>query len=112
LGEHALQGRVSSGAVLPLFYRIEGRHNKKITIVAVAHKIKEVYRELGGDYFDRWNPETVRRMIIRMAQMGFVVAITQGPAVFPVVEEPAKRKRGRPRRYPLPESLSPEASTS
>ena len=118
-----------------MFFRIKARAGAKKAVLAVAHKVlviaysilktKEPYRELGGDYFDKLNPErTAQRLMVRIAKLGFDVEIKRRPvpAVAPVVEavsvvevvveEPVKKKRGRPRKSPPVGILNPEASTS
>ena len=63
-----------------------GRRGKKKAIVAVAHAIlvivfhiivrKEPYRELGGDYFDKQDPETTaKRLAKRIAKLGYQVTL-------------------------------------
>jgi len=73
-----------------LYRRLRGRlgHNK--AIFAVAHQILlvaytmlrkgEDYRELGGDYYDRLNkPRTVRRLLDRLARLGYEAELTPTP---------------------------------
>jgi len=83
-------------------------------------KTKEPYRELGGDYFDKLNPErTAHRLMVRIEKLGFEVEIKRRPVPavapvvvdVPVVEEPVKKKRGRPRKAPPLGILNPEEST-
>jgi len=70
------------------FHRLAGRRGKKKAIVAVAHSIlviayyliqrKEPYHELGGDYFDRRNPEAVsKRLVKRLEKLGYQVSLQQ-----------------------------------
>ncbi len=69
-----------------LYHRLAGRRGKKKAIVAVAHAIlvivfhiierKEPYRELGGDYFDKQDPETTaKRLAKRIAKLGYQVTL-------------------------------------
>ena len=62
------------------------RGGVKKVVVAVAHRIAViayfllaepvVYKELGGDYFDRLHPErTTRRLVRRLEQLGHQVAL-------------------------------------
>src|SRR5258708_23010593 len=117
------------GYLRALFFRIKARRGWAKAIIAVAHKLiviaysilkfRTPYRELGGDYFDRLNPErTARRLVARMEQMGFQVEVTRRPAPVPApeptavapAERPAKRKRGRPPKQPAAGFLSSEES--
>ena len=87
------------------FYRRASRHGTKKAIVATAHQILIIayhilrdggrYRELGGDFFDRINPDrTVRRLKCRIEKLGFEVVVRP---VEPAPEVPTShRKRGRP----------------
>jgi transposase len=70
------------------YHRLAGRRGKKKAIVAVAHSIliiayhliqrKEPYRDLGADYFDKRRPEaTVKRLVKRLEQLGYQVALEQ-----------------------------------
>jgi transposase len=70
------------------YQRLAGRRGKKKAIVAVAHSIlviayhiiqrKEPYRDLGADYFDKRRPEaTVKRLVKRLEQLGYQVALEQ-----------------------------------
>jgi len=69
-----------------LYHRLAGRRGKKRAIVAVAHAIlviayhiiqrKEPYQELGGDYFDKQNPEaTAKRLVKRIEKLGYRVTL-------------------------------------
>ena len=69
-----------------LYHRLAGRRGKKKAIVAVAHAIlvivfhliirNEPYRELGGDYFDKQDPETtVKRLAKRIEKLGYQVTL-------------------------------------
>ena len=123
------------GFLRAVFFRIKARAGAKKAVLAVAHKLvviaysilktKEPYRELGGDYFDKLNPErTAQRLLVRITKLGFDVEIKRRPvpAVAPVVEavsvvevaveEPVKKKRGRPRKSAPVGILNPEVSTS
>jgi transposase len=73
-----------------LFYRIAQRRGMKKAAVAVAHRLLkvvyvliatgDVYRERGGDYFDRRNPaRTAKRLTQRLEQIGFQVTLTRRP---------------------------------
>jgi hypothetical protein len=66
------------------YHRLAARRGRKRAIVAVAHSIliiayhliknKEVYRELGGDFFEKRNPQTTaRRLVRRLEQLGYRV---------------------------------------
>ncbi|MHB8628396.1 MAG: IS110 family RNA-guided transposase [Aggregatilineales bacterium] len=68
------------------YHRLAGRIGKKKAIVAVEHSIlviayfliqrNEPYRELGGDYFDRRQPETTaKRLVKRLEKLGYQVAL-------------------------------------
>jgi hypothetical protein len=57
------------------FRRLAARRGKKRAAIAVAHSILVIayqmlrdsteYRELGGDHFDRRNPEQLQRSLVR-----------------------------------------------
>lgn len=69
-----------------LFYRLAGRIGIKKATLAVAHQVLRivfhiirdgaVYRELGGNYFDRLHPErTTKRLVRRLEQLGHQVSL-------------------------------------
>lgn len=93
-----------------LFYRVAAHKGMKKAAIAVAHRILVIayyilrdgteYREQGGDYFDRRDPErTARRLAARLQRIGYEVvpatpaddAVTR-PTFYPL------RKSGRPRQ--------------
>jgi transposase len=70
------------------YHRLATRRGRKRAIVAVAHSIliiayhliknQETYRELGGDYFDKRNPQTVaKRLVRRLESLGYSVTLEQ-----------------------------------
>ena len=74
-----------------LFNRVARRRGMKKAAVAVAHRILiiayhlirdgGVYRERGGDAFDRLHPQrTAKRLVRRLERMGFGVTITPQPS--------------------------------
>lgn len=74
------------------YRRLVTRRGDKRALVAVAHSIlviayhvinrKEPYRELGGDYFERRNPQdTARRLARQIERLGFQVTLAQVAAV-------------------------------
>lgn len=75
------------------YRRLAARRGKKKAIVALEHTIlvmayhiiqrNEPYHELGGNYFDNRRPEvTAKRLVKRLEQLGFSVALQQ-PVPFP-----------------------------
>jgi len=77
-----------------LFYRIAARHGLKKANVAVAHQILRIvyhiirdsgiYREIGGDFFDRLHPErTKNRLIRRLEKLGHRVVLDPPQQGFP-----------------------------
>jgi transposase len=92
-----------------VFYRVAQRRGVKKAAVAVAHRILVIayqilrsggeYREYGGDYFDRQNPErTVQRLARRLERIGYEVVLrpsadSTAPALSP---RTARDARGRP----------------
>ena len=89
-------------------------------VVVAFHMLKDLvpYRDLGGDYFDRLNPErTARKLLARLARLGYPIAaavVQPDPLVVdpaPVVAvETAKPKRGRPRKTVAVGSVNPMPS--
>ncbi len=74
-----------------LFQRIALRRGMKKAAVAVAHHLLRVvyhlireggvYREAGGDYFDKRNPErTARKLTKRLERIGYTVALVRRSA--------------------------------
>jgi transposase len=70
------------------YRRLAARRGKKKAIVALEHTIlvmayhmiqrNEPYHELGGNYFDNRRPEvTAKRLVKRLEQLGFSVALQQ-----------------------------------
>jgi transposase len=70
------------------YRRIAARRGRKKALVAVAHSIlviayhllknQETYHELGGDYFDKRNPQTVaKRLVRRLETLGYSVTLEQ-----------------------------------
>lgn len=68
------------------YHRIAAKRGRKRAIVAVAHSILiiayhllrrgEVYRDLGGDYFERLNPAGLTRYLVRRLQrLGHTVTL-------------------------------------
>jgi transposase len=73
------------------FGRIAARRGKKRALIAVAHSLlviayemlkhKQHYRELGAGFFDGLNKDHVkRRLVQRLAKLGFQVTVTPTPA--------------------------------
>jgi len=74
------------------YRRLAARRGKKKAIVALEHTIlvmayhliqrNEPYRELGGNYFDNRRPEaTAKRLVKRLEQLGFSVALQQSASI-------------------------------
>jgi transposase len=74
------------------YYRLAPRRGKKRALIAVAHSIlviayhmlqrHEPYKDLGGNYFDRRNPEaTIKRLVKRIEKLGCRVSIETPAAV-------------------------------
>ncbi len=72
------------------YRRLAARRGKKRAIVAVEHSIlviayhiiqrKEPYKELGGDYFDKRQPEaTAKRLLKRLEKLGYQVTVQAAP---------------------------------
>jgi transposase len=97
-GNHALQAALTQAAwaashtkntyLSAQYRRIAARRGRKRAIVALAHTIlviayhliknEETYRELGGDYFDQRNPQTVaKRLIRRLEKLGYTISLEQ-----------------------------------
>ncbi len=71
-----------------LFYRIAARRGVKRAAMAVAHRVLIIayyiirdgteYCELGGNHYDRRNPErTARKLTRRLEQIGYQVSLTK-----------------------------------
>ena len=71
------------------YRRLASRRGRKKALVAVAHSILiiayhlikdgETYHDLGGNYFDRRNPEaTEKRLVRRLEQLGYKVHLDRG----------------------------------
>lgn len=98
-----------------LFLRVASHHGMKKAAVAVAHRILIIawriirdgveYRERGGDFFDRRNPErTARKLARRLERIGFTVAITpRHPVPAPTVVDATVC--GRCAAWKLPECI-------
>jgi hypothetical protein len=79
------------------YHHLIVRKGKKKTIVAVAHTMLIIayyiaqrqcpYQELGGNYFDRLNADSVKyRMVQKLRNLGYEVTLTP---ISPVSPEPA-----------------------
>jgi transposase len=100
--------RRSNCYLAAFFYRKAGKHGIHKAIFALAHRILIIafcilrdgteYREMGGDYFDRLNPERTRaRLIRRLQRLGLEVTLQpRTPIPEPVLQTPSTRRRGRP----------------
>jgi transposase len=77
------------------YHRLVGRRGKKKAIVAVGHSIlviayhvlsrHEPYQELGANYFDeRQRQTTERRLVRRLENLGYEVALKPKPETVPI----------------------------
>jgi transposase len=77
-------------ALTAFFHRIAARQGMKKAAVAVAHRILmlayyiirdgSIYREAGGDFYDRRNPQrTAKRLARRLQRIGYEVTLTPIP---------------------------------
>jgi transposase len=75
-----------------LSHRLAARRGRKRAVIAVAHNLLVIayyilrdgtcYRDLGPDYFDRLNPERLRRQLTkRLERLGFKVNLEPLPQV-------------------------------
>jgi transposase len=73
------------------YHRLAARRGKKKAVVAVGHTILVIiyhvlqeqppYTELGGNYFDeRERQQVERRLVRRLEQLGYAVALTPAPS--------------------------------
>jgi len=91
-----------------LFFRTAQRRGLKKAAVAVAHRILIVawhilaapaveYRERGGDFFDRRNPErTARKLSRRLQAIGYQVTLVAPPKPFGTPPHRPTRQRSEP----------------
>jgi transposase len=86
--------RCKDGYLRAFFHRVKARRGWGRAIFATAHKILVIsysllkngtrYQELGGDYFDRLNPDrTVRRLVHRLERLGLNVALSPSEQLNP-----------------------------
>ena len=82
-----------------LYHRVAARRGAKRAIIAVAHAILTIihsmlrnhshYQDLGENYFDQLNRESViRRTVRRLESLGYAVTLATNPSSLP--ETPAK----------------------
>jgi hypothetical protein len=85
---------------------VASRGGVKKAVIAVAHRIAViayfllaepvVYKELGGDYFDRLHPErTTRRLVRRLEQLGHQVTLLPKVSLPPQTAAPHIPKCGK-----------------
>ena len=100
--------RKKNSYLAAFFYRHAGKHGIRKAIVALAHRILIIafcmlrdgsdYQEVGGDYFDRLNPERTRaRLVRRLQRLGLDVFLQ--PRADKLARSPPpspQKKRGRP----------------
>lgn len=76
----------------PQYQRLKPRRGHKRALGAVKHTILtaiwhmlstgELYRDLGGDFFTRRDPQRqTRRLIAQLERLGHTVTLTEGAAV-------------------------------
>jgi len=79
-------GHAKDSFLASRFRRLAARRGKKRACVAVGHSILKIvyyilkdgrrYRDLGGDYFDRLNPERLTRYLVRrLERLGLKVTL-------------------------------------
>jgi hypothetical protein len=82
--------RTKSTYLSAQYRRLATRRGKKRAMMAVAHSMlvmassmiqrQEPYREAGGDFFDRLQPEdTARRLVKRLEHLGYHVPLQNLP---------------------------------
>jgi transposase len=82
------------------YFRIAHRRGNRKALIAVAHRILtlmwkiiregDVYRERGGNFFDRLNPlHTARKLSRRLEQIGFSVALATRPITPGILNVPS-----------------------
>jgi transposase len=80
-------GRSKNGYLGAQYRRLAPRRGKKKALLAVGHSLLVIiyhmlkfdteYQELGADYFDRLEPERLRRYLVkRLERLGFQVTLT------------------------------------
>ena len=80
--------RVKDSYLAAQFRRLSTRRGKKRALVAVGHSLLVIiyhvlrknveYKDLGPEYFDRLEPERLRRYLVkRLQRLGYEVALTQ-----------------------------------
>ena len=110
-----------------LFRRVSVKGGRKKAALAGAHRMLmiawhiiqdgTVYEELGGNHYDRLHPDrSARRLIKRLAQIGFQVTIKKAtsesapmsdPAVVLQKEPVCNHHQPRKSELPIPETASP-----
>lgn len=86
------------GYLQAFFYRVKARRGWGRAIFALAHKVLVIaycilktgtpYQELGGDYFDKLNPErTAKRLVERLERLGLTVTIAASESITPRFSE-------------------------
>jgi transposase len=86
------------GYLRAFFYRVKARRGYGRAIFAVAHKILVTaycilktgmpYQDLGGDYFDKLNPDrTARRLVERLGRLGLTVTVAPSAPQNPGFQE-------------------------
>lgn len=97
-----------------LFYRIAARRGMKRAAMAVAHRVLTIayyilrdgteYREIGGDYYDRKNPErTAYRLTRRLRQIGYDVTLTKSSESQPADQKKARLIRNGTTKWSMPQ---------
>lgn len=83
--------RTNQSFLSACFYRIARRSGLKKAAIAIAHRLLVIiytmlrdgtdYQELGGDYFDRLQPQrTAQSLIRRLDKLGFDIVVKPRPA--------------------------------
>jgi transposase len=113
-----------------LFRRVSIKGGRKKAALAVAHRMLiiawhiiqdgTVYKELGGNHYDRLHPDrSARRLIKRLEQIGFQVAVkktppesapTSDPAVSVLKEPACNDHQSRRSKLPITDTSSPRAA--
>ncbi len=84
--------RVKGNYLAAQYQRLKPRRGHKRALGAVKHTILtaiwhmlstgELYRDLGGDFFTRRDPQRqTRRLIAQLERLGYTVTLTEGAAV-------------------------------